>query len=68
MTIVSDPGSTSQAMLDALRQAVAQTLERKQRLRQYVVQWSGQGPVCIGPDAPNERTPGRVSEPTPLRP
>jgi hypothetical protein len=39
-------------MLDCLRQAVAKTLERKRRLGQYVVQWSGQAPVAVGADAP----------------
>ena len=67
MTTTSDPDATSQAMLDSLRQAVAQTLERKQRLHQYVVHWSSQGPVCIGPDAPSGYPAARVSDPTDLR-
>jgi len=50
MTSPTDPESI--AMLESLRRAVAQTLERKRRLQQYVVQWSSRGPVCIGPDAP----------------
>jgi mRNA interferase MazF len=42
----------TQAMLDCLRQAVTNTLERKRRLGQYAVQWSGKSPVAIGEDAP----------------
>lgn len=57
MSIQSPPTSGSlspdtQAMLDSLRQAVAKTLERKRRLGQYVVQWSGKVPVVVGEDAP----------------
>lgn len=46
------PSPDTQAMLDCLRQTVAKTLERKRRLGQYVVQWSGQAPVAVGVDAP----------------
>lgn len=46
------PSPDTQAMLDCLQHTVAKTLERKRRLGQYVVQWSGQAPVAVGPDAP----------------
>lgn len=61
MTVPTDPESV--AMLESLRRAVAQTLERKWRLQQYVVQWSARGPVCIGPDAPPPEGPAS-SNPT----
>jgi hypothetical protein len=38
--------------LHALRQAVADALERKRRLGQYAVFWRDGRVVCIGPDAP----------------
>lgn len=46
------PSPETQAMLDCLRQAVSKTLERKRRLGQYSVQWSGKAPVAMGDDAP----------------
>jgi hypothetical protein len=58
--------------LDALKQAVAEALERKRRLGQYAVVWREGHAVCIGPDAPAvrypygveaARTPGGVAEP-----
>lgn len=58
--------------LDALKRAVAETLERKRRLGQYAVVWREGRAVCIGPDAPAvrhsygveaARTPGGVAEP-----
>lgn len=39
-------------VLDALRRAVAEALERKRRLGQYVVVWREGRAVFIGPDAP----------------
>lgn len=42
----------TQAMLDCLRQAVSKTLERKRRLGQYSVQWTGKTPFAVGDDAP----------------
>lgn len=51
------PSPDTQAMLDCLRQTVAKTLERKRRLGQYVVQWSGQAPVAVGVDAPSMAQP-----------
>ena len=42
----------TQIMLNCLRQAVSQALERKRRLGQYAVVWDGNGPVAVGEDAP----------------
>lgn len=42
----------TQEMLDSLRSAVAETLERKRRLGQYAVIWQDGRPVLIGEDAP----------------
>ena len=44
----------SRAILDALRSAVAKTLDRKRRLGQYAIVWSDDGPIAIGDDAPAE--------------
>lgn len=41
----------TQEMLDSLRAAVAETLERKRRLGQYAVFWQDGKPVFIGEDA-----------------
>lgn len=48
-TILSAEG---QRQLDALRQAVDKTLEKKRRLGQYAVTWHGGKPVVTGDDAP----------------
>ncbi|WP_417330608.1 hypothetical protein [Halomonas cupida] len=42
----------TQEMLDSLRTAVADTLERKRRLGQYAVIWQDGKPVLVGDDAP----------------
>lgn len=42
----------TQEMLDCLRNAVADALERKRRLGQYAVFWQDGKPVLIGEDAP----------------
>jgi len=42
----------TQEMLDSLRSAVAETLERKRRLGQYAVIWQDGKPVLFGEDAP----------------
>ncbi len=42
----------TQEMLNSLRTAVAETLERKRRLGQYAVFWENGKPVFIGEDAP----------------
>lgn len=41
--------------LDALRQAVTKTLDRKRRLGQYAVLWEENRIVLDGPDAPQEQ-------------
>lgn len=43
----------TQEMLNSLRTAVAETLERKRRLGQYAVFWQEGRPVFIGEDAPH---------------
>lgn len=43
----------TQKMLDSLRSAVSETLERKRRLGQYAVIWQDGKPVLVGEDAPN---------------
>ena len=39
-------------VLEVLKRAVAEALERKRRLGQYAVVWREGRAVCIGPDAP----------------
>jgi hypothetical protein len=46
------PSQETQAMLDCLRQAVTKTLDRKRRLGQYAVLWSGGVSIAVGEDAP----------------
>jgi hypothetical protein len=46
------PSAEGQRQLDALRQAVGKTLEKKRRLGQYAVTWQGGKPVVTGEDAP----------------
>ena len=55
MSAPTDPESV--AILESLRRAVANALERKRRLQQYAVIWMDGGPVCIGPDAPTPEAP-----------
>lgn len=50
-TTTATPPDTQQ-MLDSLKQAVAQALEKKKRLGQYAVIWEDGKPVLIGEDAP----------------
>jgi hypothetical protein len=52
MSATPTPSSETQAMLDSLREAVAQTLERKKRLGQYAVFWHHDAPIAVGDDAP----------------
>ena len=53
MTITSAPPSPqAQAMLKALQTAVANSLEKKQKLGQYAVIWQNGRPVQFGGDAP----------------
>ena len=42
----------TQQMLDSLRTAVAEELERKRRLGQYAVLWQDGKPVLVGDDSP----------------
>lgn len=50
----------SQRALDALRQAVAEALERKRRLGQYAVVWQEGRPVSVIPgDAEREQPPAK---------
>ena len=44
-------------VLDALKRAVAEALERKRRLGQYAVIWRDGKAMCVGPDAPTMRYP-----------
>jgi hypothetical protein len=39
-------------VLEVLKRAVAEALERKRRLGQYAVLWRDGHAVCLGPDAP----------------
>jgi hypothetical protein len=39
-------------VLDVLKRAVAEALERKRKLGQYAVSWREGRVVCTGPDAP----------------
>ncbi len=53
---MSDPTNLTlnpdtQVMLDCLRQAVSKTLERKRRVGQYSVQWTGKAAFTVGDDA-----------------
>lgn len=53
MTVTSAPPSPqAKAMLEALREAVARSLEKKKRLGQYAVIWQNGRPVQAGADAP----------------
>ena len=57
-TMIASPSSTTPdpetaAMLDCLRAAVAEALDRKRRLGHYWVEWTADGPALIGADAPS---------------
>lgn len=57
------PSPDTQRMLDSLKHAVADALEKKKRLGQYAVFWENGKPVLVGEDAPQK--PSRYeSEPT----
>ena len=67
MTVMSKPMSNVDSpslqghayeakVLDVLKRAVAEALERKRKLGQYAVIWREGRVVCTGPDAPG--TPG----------
>jgi hypothetical protein len=46
------PSDKSMKILEALKKAVAETLERKRKLGHYAVIWDGKKPVLRGDDAP----------------
>jgi hypothetical protein len=47
------PSPESIAMLQVLRDAVAEALEKKRRLGQYAVIWQDDRPVFIGDETPS---------------
>lgn len=49
----STPSPEGQRQLEALRQAVDKSLEKKRRLGQYAVTWKDGKPVISGEDVPN---------------
>lgn len=52
-TLKKSPSKEGQVLLETLRKAVNQTLEKKRRLGQYAVTWEDGKPVVKGEDAPN---------------
>ena len=54
---MTDPDDHAAVVLEVLKRAVAEALERKRRLGQYYVVWRDGRAVCIGPDAPVVRNP-----------
>ena len=48
------PSEEGRVLLETLKGAVAQTLDRKKRLGQYAVIWDNGKPVAVGEDAPKE--------------
>jgi hypothetical protein len=44
-------------ILEVLKRAVAEALERKRKLGQYAVVWRDGRVLCIGPDAPASGVP-----------
>jgi hypothetical protein len=50
-----EPSAEAQAILQALRAAVAKALERKNKLGQYAVIWQDGRPVRTGADAPEDK-------------
>ncbi|MFA7346147.1 MAG: hypothetical protein WCZ86_00170 [Desulfurivibrionaceae bacterium] len=56
------PSPDTQRMLESLKHAVADALEKKKRLGQYAVLWENNKPVLVGEDAPQKPT-RRESEP-----
>jgi hypothetical protein len=49
------PSPESIEVLNALRDAVTEALEKKRRLGQYAVFWQDDRPIFIGDDAPPPR-------------
>ena len=54
-TSTNTPTTDSLEMLDILKTAVLQTLEKKKLLGQYAVIWRDNEPLVIGDDAPREK-------------
>jgi hypothetical protein len=53
MNVTSVPASMeAQTILNALQQAVSNSLEKKRRLGQYAVTWQNGRPIQVGDDAP----------------
>ena len=50
-SIQTEPSKESQVMLDTLKTAVADALEKKRRLGKYAVVWKNGKPVRIGADS-----------------
>lgn len=48
------PSPDTQRMLNSLKHAVADALEKKKRLGQYAVLWENGKPVLVGEDAPQK--------------
>ena len=51
-TVMTEGHEHEAMVLDVLKRAVAEALERKRRLGQYAVIWREGHVVCTGPDAP----------------
>ena len=58
MSVTSNKPLTKegQVLLESLRRAVKQTLEKKKRLGQYAVVWRDGRTVIIGEDVPQNKT------------
>ena len=52
---MTQPTPDTQAMLDSLRTAVSEALERKRRLGHYAVFWEDGKPVLLGEAAPTQQ-------------
>jgi hypothetical protein len=52
----------AQKTLQALRNAVEKTLDRKRRLGHYAVMWQDGKPLCVGEDAPPDDSQGHPEE------
>ena len=54
ITIQKQPSKHSELVLNALKQAASNEIEKKRRLGQYVVIWENDAIVCKGEDAPKQ--------------
>lgn len=50
--MTTEPSENAKKVLESLKKAVSETLEKKRRLGQYAVIWDGKKPVLRGDDAP----------------